>query len=138
MVENILVGIDGSDRSTNALRYAIWEAKKKGLKKITAVNSIQEPEPNTKKVRKREKILKEAKSIGKKEDIEVDTHLLVKGNAPDVDIVKFAEENNFNHIIVGDIGASGIARVVLGSVAEGVLRKAHCTVTVVKEVSPNI
>ena len=137
MVEKILVGIDGSERSMNALRYAVAEAKDKGLEKVTVVNSIQEPEPDSDKVKEREDVLKDAESVGDS-DVEIDTHLLVKGNAPDVDIVKFAEENDFNHIIVGDIGASGIARVVLGSVAEGVIRKAHCTVTLVKEVSPDI
>ncbi len=37
MEEKILVGLDGSEESWNALDYAISEAKKKDLKQITAV-----------------------------------------------------------------------------------------------------
>lgn len=62
--------------------------------------------------------------------------MLVRGYEPDVDIVKFAEERGYNHIIIGNKGASGLVRTLLGGVAEGIVKKAHCAVTVVRDVCP--
>jgi len=135
LVEKILVGMDDSKQSFNALRYAISEAKKKGLKKITVVHS--EPRRSPEEMTKEDlaisrKILEIAESMGKKAKLRVKTQLLTRGLTPDTDIVKFAEENNCNHIIIGSMGRSGISRILLGSVAEGVVEKAHCVVTVVR------
>ncbi|MFO1353090.1 MAG: universal stress protein [Gammaproteobacteria bacterium] len=47
-------------------------------------------------------------------------------------LVKFAEAEGFDQIICGSQGATGIARMVLGSVAEHIVRLAHCPVTVVR------
>lgn len=122
----MLVGLDDSEESWKAFKYAIHEAKQKGLEKITAVHfKMREKGARTGK-----EILKEAKTLGEKEDIEVETELLTEGYSPDVAIVKFAEENYFNHIIVGSRGISGIKRILLGSVAGGIVEKAHCPVTV--------
>ena len=64
---------------------------------------------------------------------EPDVHFLVRGNPPAIDLVKFAEEDDYDHIIVGSHGRSGITRILLGSVAEEVIRKAHCPVTVFRK-----
>lgn len=63
--------------------------------------------------------------------------MLVRGNDPDVDIVKFAEENDFNHIFLGSRGRSGLERILFGSVAESVVEKAHCCVTIVRGECPH-
>ena len=51
---------------------------------------------------------------------------------PAQEIVDFAEEHDVDHIIVGNHGREGISRVLLGSVAEKVVRRAHVPVTVVR------
>lgn len=131
--EKILVGLDDSEESWNAFDYAILEAKKKNLEKITVLHSKEGGgKTDLAEYRAGEEILERAESLGEKEDIKVETELLMRGVEPDNDIVKFAEENDFNHIIVGHRGRSGIRRVVLGSVAGGVVEKAHCMVTVVR------
>ncbi len=135
MINKILVGVDNSEHSWKALRCAIQQAKKQNLDKITVVHSeerIEEPEERE----SADKILEKAEKIADEENIEVETHLLARGYDPDVDIVKFAEENGFGHIIVGSKGRTGLKRVLLGSVAEGIARKAHCAVTIIRDSCP--
>ncbi|SDK39612.1 universal stress protein [Natronorubrum texcoconense] len=51
---------------------------------------------------------------------------------PAREIVTFAEEHDVDHIIVGSHGREGVSRVLLGSVAERVVRRAPVSVTVVR------
>jgi len=51
---------------------------------------------------------------------------------PAREIVEFAEENDIDTIIVGNHGREGVSRVLIGSVAERVVRRAPMTVTVVR------
>ncbi|HMP52331.1 MAG TPA: universal stress protein [Candidatus Melainabacteria bacterium] len=48
-------------------------------------------------------------------------------------ICEFAREIGADMIVVGSKGRSGLARLVLGSVAEAVLKNAPCSVKVVKQ-----
>lgn len=131
--ERLLVGLDDSEESWNAFDYALGLAKDLNLDKVTVVHSeMGGDETGTEEYRGGEEILEEAESRGEDLGVKVETHMLVRGYEPDVDIVKFAEEHRFNHIIVGSRGRSGIGRVLLGSIAEGIVEKAHCIVTVVR------
>lgn len=56
---------------------------------------------------------------------------LIEGN-PKTDIVETAHEQNADLIVVGSHGATGITRLLLGSVAEAVVRHARCSVLVVR------
>ena len=47
-------------------------------------------------------------------------------------IVSYADENDIDHIVMGSHGRKGVARVLLGSVAETVVRRASMPVTVVR------
>lgn len=62
--------------------------------------------------------------------VDVETHVL-EGN-PAVEITKFAKDNGIDLIVVGTLGKSGIDRILLGSVAEKVVRIAPCPVLVIK------
>lgn len=62
--------------------------------------------------------------------VDVETHVL-EGN-PAVEITKFAKDNSVDLIVVGTLGKSGIDRILLGSVAEKVVRIAPCPVLVIK------
>jgi universal stress protein A len=60
----------------------------------------------------------------------VTTHLL-HGWAPD-EITRFASEGGFDLIVMGTHGRRGIKHLVLGSVAERVVRMARCPVLTVR------
>jgi nucleotide-binding universal stress UspA family protein len=50
-------------------------------------------------------------------------------------IVDFAADNHIDLIVMASHGRSGISRLLMGSIAEGVLRKATCPVLIVKQPS---
>jgi nucleotide-binding universal stress UspA family protein len=52
---------------------------------------------------------------------------------PAAHILSFAERENMDLIVIGSHGRTGFSRLLMGSVAEGVLRKAKCPVLVVKQ-----
>jgi nucleotide-binding universal stress UspA family protein len=56
---------------------------------------------------------------------------LVAGR-PAAEILRVAEEENVDRIVMGTHGRTGVRRMLLGSVAEQVLRKAKCTVVTVR------
>ncbi|MFB6170878.1 MAG: universal stress protein [Haloarculaceae archaeon] len=47
-------------------------------------------------------------------------------------IVEYAEEHDVDHVVIGSHGRTGVSRVLLGSVAETVVRRAPCPVTVIR------
>lgn len=47
-------------------------------------------------------------------------------------IVRYAEMNGVDHIVVGTGDKRGLSRLVLGSVAADVVGRAHCSVTVAR------
>lgn len=47
-------------------------------------------------------------------------------------IVSYAENNGFDHIVVGTGDKRGLSRLMVGSVAADVMARAHCTVTVAR------
>ncbi len=51
---------------------------------------------------------------------------------PFYEIIKFAKENEIDLIVIGTHGRTGIAHILLGSVAEKVVRKASCPVLTVR------
>ncbi len=59
----------------------------------------------------------------------------IEGKAAE-EIVRAAHKGNYDLIVMGTHGRKGIGRVVLGSIAEQVLRRADCPVLTVREVAP--
>jgi universal stress protein A len=55
-----------------------------------------------------------------------------RSGAPGPEIVLVAEQIQADLIVMGTHGRSGISRILMGSIAEHVLRHAHCPVLTVK------
>ena len=64
-------------------------------------------------------------------------HRLLRGSPAD-EILKLAERLNVELIVMGTHGRTGLARVLMGSVAEAVLRRASCPVLTVKQPSREV
>jgi nucleotide-binding universal stress UspA family protein len=58
-------------------------------------------------------------------------HVLLEGD-PAVEIVRYAHEMNMDLVVMGTHGRTGLDRMLMGSVAEKVMREARCSVLVVK------
>ena len=52
------------------------------------------------------------------------------------EIIRFATENRADLIVMGTHGRTGLGRLILGSVAESVMREAQCPVMTVKSPMP--
>ncbi len=57
--------------------------------------------------------------------------VLANGN-PFVEIVRYAKNNGVDMIVIGTHGHTGLSHMLLGSIAEKVIRKAHCPVLSVR------
>lgn len=149
--QKILVGIDGSDKSLEAADYSISIAKNTNAQLI--ILNVLETEPwyygkrayewgsaeELYKVYENEKaeiqkILDEIKEKAKTLGIQSKTKILM---IPRIEgtinpILKYAEDEGIDLIVVGTRGRTGIKRMLLGSVASGVVAFAHCPVMVVK------
>jgi universal stress protein A len=67
--------------------------------------------------------------------VEYEHHLLV--GSPAEEIVHFAEEQHVDLIVLGSHGRTGAARLLMGSVAEAVVRHAACPVLTIKHGQPS-
>ena len=56
----------------------------------------------------------------------------VRAGSPFVEIVRYAREHDIDLIVIGTHGRTGLKHVLLGSVAERVVRKAGCPVLTVR------
>jgi nucleotide-binding universal stress UspA family protein len=56
----------------------------------------------------------------------------VREGVPFLEIVRYAKEREIDLIVIGTHGRSGLAHVLMGSVAERVVRKAPCPVLAVR------
>jgi nucleotide-binding universal stress UspA family protein len=79
-----------------------------------------------------EKGLVFAEKIMKASGIQFDVQQSVRGFSPGEDIVKFAKENEIDHIFLGIKKKSRAQKAILGSTARYVILKAPCPVTTTK------
>jgi nucleotide-binding universal stress UspA family protein len=76
--------------------------------------------------------LVEIQSFFKEKNIACETHLLVRGLEPGEDIVRFADENRVDEIIIGVRSRSKVGKLLFGSTAQVVILQASCPVVSVK------
>jgi nucleotide-binding universal stress UspA family protein len=69
-------------------------------------------------------------------DVQVEERLAFSDN-PAREILRCAEAFKCDLIVMGTHGRSGLGRVLMGSIAEAVTRKAHCPVLTLKKPQPN-
>lgn len=76
------------------------------------------------------KLFDEIEADLSEEGVSVDREIEV--GKPTRTIVEYAEEEAVDQIVMGSHGRTGLSRLILGSVAENVVRRAHCPVTIVR------
>ncbi|MBL9125475.1 MAG: universal stress protein [Planctomycetaceae bacterium] len=69
-----------------------------------------------------------------KTPVKYEHHLLM--GSPADEVVRFAEDQQADLIVMGTHGRTGMRRVLMGSVAETVVRKALCPVITMKQPEP--
>jgi nucleotide-binding universal stress UspA family protein len=138
--EKIVVAVDGSDPSFKALSYA---AKLSGLNKskIVVLNVMSLPPWTAAKTAdalrkdlstKATNILEKAKSIGRSNGVDVETRSIETGESIVMAIIDFSNKERADLIVMSTKGTSGYGKMMLGSVAAGVVSFASCPVLAVR------
>ena len=73
---------------------------------------------------------------GQNEAQRIQTEYALRVGTPDNQIVRYAEARDIDLIVMGTHGRSGVAHMVMGSVAEQIVRSAPCPVLTVREGQP--
>jgi nucleotide-binding universal stress UspA family protein len=139
MARHLLLPVDGSPQSLEALRFAAseWEGARVTL--LTVINPVDAgyrlsgfpagSEEWYDAARERaETVLDEARAE-LPADATVDRRVEV--GRPAATILEVTREGDVDHMVVGSHGREGISRILLGSVAEAVVRRSPVPVTVV-------
>jgi nucleotide-binding universal stress UspA family protein len=139
----ILVPIDGSEYSDRAVKLATSLGKAIPVK-LTFTNVVYLPvlygagagawykNAMDRYRDDAKKIVEEAKTFAAKYGVEADAKVIDDLESPVLGITRFADEENFDMIVIGTRGLGGFRKLLLGSVATGVLHYAHCSVLVVR------
>ena len=145
-MKKILVPFDGSGYSQSAFDKALEIAAKFESKLIvmTVIQSkihdssgmslerlqeIQDEEENIATT-----MLKELEEQAKSKNVPLTLEIVHNPSSSD-GIVSFADNNNIDLIVMGSHGRTGLRRIVLGSVANGVVGRAKCPVLITKGIT---
>jgi nucleotide-binding universal stress UspA family protein len=146
MFGSIVVGTDGSETATTAVRYAVDLARELGAR--LQIVSAYEPVPDQRLRNQKIEVPKDLQwMVNPREDVlvmleqaaeeargagvqEIETFAR-QGDAADA-ILDVAEEQRSDLIVVGNKGMTGAKRFLLGSVPNKVSHHAPCSVLVVR------
>ena len=145
--QHILVPVDGSETAYAAVAKSIEFAQAFGSKIIVvqvlsldpyiAAEYISAHQTNDLIERARTSIIESldaAKAKFNQYGIEVETKIL-EGQVIHREIIKVAEENHADLIIIGSHGRTGLKKFFLGSVAQSLLGESHIPVLIVRQSS---
>lgn len=144
MSQHVLVAVDGSTESEEALEYALEELSSPTLTLVHVVNpagsygyggddyfDAEAYQDHLDRQRELgEELLEGSREKAAARGIDAET--VLKTGTPARGILEAAEEIDADHIVMGSRGRSGVGRVVFGSVAESVTRRASVPVTIVR------
>jgi nucleotide-binding universal stress UspA family protein len=141
-MRSILIATDGSENVKNAVNWGIRLAKANNAK----VKALYVVPPAGVAVAMRgemwakaleDHLMEQGKratgyvvDIGNKEGVEVEP-VIIGEKTPADGIVDFAAINNIDMIVMGTLGITGLTHILLGSVAENVVRHAKRPVLVI-------
>lgn len=141
--DRVLVPFDGSDQSKEALAYAV---KQFPDAEITALYAVYPPRDVVGSGTKA--ATDEIEDWGASLDdhtarvielaVEHTDHPIKTATTngdPAASIVEYAADESVDHIVIGSHGRDGLSRLIMGSVAETVVRRAPTSVTVVRSKS---
>ncbi|MFU8868049.1 universal stress protein [Natronococcus sp.] len=145
MARHILVPLDGSEPSWAALEHA---AENYAGGRITALHVVDpsagsyagaeggyyDPVAFDRARERGEEICEEARERLREAGVleTTDLETAVETGGASRTILEYAESEDVDHVVIGSHGRSGISRILIGSVAETVTRRAAVPVTIVR------
>ena len=135
----VLVATDGSEPAMKAVQKALEMAQKEGAQ-VTLMSvayfskdDFDDMPPNIqdKLEAQAAAALKKAKEVFEAQKIPVEA-VLEAGVVPANNILKRAQEGNYDLLLIGSAGLTGIKRALMGSTAAKVVAQAPCSVMVIR------
>lgn len=141
-INTILMPIDFSDPSQQALDLAF--ALSRDLQARLIVLHVASPPPSV-PYNEFEKVLHESSDVRREleeklrqcQKPDCNAEFRLQEGDPADEIIRMAQETHCDLIVMGTHGRSGLAHLLMGSVAEKVLRRASCPVLTVKAGLPD-
>ena len=138
--KNILVAVDGSEQSYDALREAIEtaQANDSQLKILYVLNDKLANIPVHLDTMTLYKSVQEHSDYvvdqvqGYLKDTEVSFEIVRLTGSPKREIINYSKENNIDLIVLGSTGLDAIDRFIIGSTTQYIVNHASCDVMVVK------
>jgi len=134
-IQTILHPTDFSERSGYAFQLACSLARDRGARLIV-LHAMPVPLVQEKRLY-REEIEGELNRLGAPDPQVRVEHRLEEGD-PATQILRVAQETDCDLIVMGSHGRTGLDRLLMGSVAEQVVRRASCAVLTVKAPFPQL
>jgi nucleotide-binding universal stress UspA family protein len=133
-INRILVATDFSDDSAHALEHAKELARRFGSQIVLHADEMLAVVPGSNlAVERRNAAQEQLDRIAKElNDRELSTVSVLRPGFASEEIVKLARDRVVDLIVMGTHGLTGIAHLLLGSVAEHVVRHAPCPVLTVR------
>ena len=123
-----LIAYDGSNVGKKTLEHACSYAKVFGADMVVVASVEGGSLTHEIEIKNAKENLEYAEGIMKNEGIAVETNLLVRGFSPGQDIVKFANENDFQAMFIGIRQRSKVDKLLFGSNAQYIILRAPCPV----------
>ncbi|MFC7074555.1 universal stress protein [Halovenus rubra] len=133
MPKHVLVPVDGSDHSWDAFDFAVEEHDETAVTALYVINPLEgdyEPSEDTAEAVKRSEKIETA--VLERETGQKHPTFVTRNGRPADEIVDYANTEDIDQIVMGSRGLSGVKRVLLGSVAETVVRRAETPVNIVR------
>ncbi|MHC3438828.1 universal stress protein [Natrialbaceae archaeon A-gly3] len=144
MTKHILVPVDDSDQSTQALKFVLEEFPDAT---ITALHVIDPADfyaatgieggamANYDRIKENhenraEQVLESARTYAEEAGTEIETDHVLGGVSRT--IIEYIDEHDVDQVVIGSHGRTGARRILLGSVAEKVARRSPVPVTIVR------
>lgn len=148
-MSKIVVPVDGSKNSMEAAEYAIEMAERYGSEvalvhvvnidqniQLLGIYRLSYPDPIKKRVQdaqaEAQKWFTEIIRTAEQRRIRIKTDVIDSPLSVVAALVNYADQEKAGLIVIGTRGRSGISKMLLGSVASGVVTYAPCPVLVVK------
>jgi nucleotide-binding universal stress UspA family protein len=137
-MKRILIGVDGSKYSLDAVKATAKLAAERGIEAVTLINVIpiavseMGPFPVAAPPEDIEawEIFEQPKAVLKEAGVEA--RLLLREGDPAYEIIQVAKIEGYDLIVVGHRGLSPIKAFLLGSVSNRIVEHAPCSVLVVR------
>lgn len=144
MVAHVLVPVDESDLADAALTHTFEHHPDAVVTVLHVIDPaelvayggmeggamINYDEIQSQQEERAEELFRDARRRAEEHGIELETALVT--GRPAHSILEFVDENDIDHVVIGSHGRTGAKRVLLGSVAETVIRRSRVPVTVVR------